>query len=251
MTEYRRLRPNLERVELRRGQALYAAGDRVRYVYFPNDAVVSLLFAVDERRTIELAMEGNEAAVGIATYLGGVSSFPLYVVRDAGTAMRCDVNALTRVTKQPGRLQELLRRYVHALVTQVAQSDICNRFHSIDVRLVRWLLMSRDRASSNELSATHESIARLLGVRRSSITAAASDLHRQSTIDYSRGRIVILDQRGLRAASCSCYGLITRQYDSFLDGRNEGSGIAGASRLSQRSAAAVQGTRVAITNRPR
>ncbi len=196
-------------------------------------------------------MEGNEAAVGIATYLSGVSSFPLYVVRDAGTAMRCDVKALTRAARQRGRLEELLRRYVHALVTQVAQSDVCNRFHSIDMRLARWLLMSRDRAGSNELSATHESIGHLLGVRRSSITAAAGGFHRQDTIDYSRGRIVIPDQRRLRAASCACYGIIKRQYDRFLGGRNERGGIAGAPRLPPRSAAAVQGTRVAITNRPR
>jgi len=216
-TEYRRLRPSLEQVALRENEVLYAPGDVVRYVYFPDDAVASLLFAVDERRTVEVAMEGNEGAVGLAVYLGGVSSCNLSIVRDAGTAMRLEVNVLTRCANQRGRLQDLLRRYVHALVTQVAQSGVCNRFHSIDARLARWLLMTQDRVGSHELRATQESIAHMLGVRRSSVTAAASGFHKQSMIDYCRGRIVIRDQRGLRAASCACYGIIKRQYDSFLE----------------------------------
>lgn len=161
-------------------------------------------------------MEGNEGAVGLAIYLGGVSSCNLSIVRDAGTAMRLEVNALTKCANQGGRLQELLRRYVHALVTQVAQSGVCNRFHNIDARLARWLLMTQDRVGSHELRATQESIAHMLGVRRSSVTAAASSFHRQNIINYSRGRIEILDQHRLGAASCSCYGIIKRQYDSFL-----------------------------------
>lgn len=216
-TEYRRLRPRLEQVALDENEVLYAPGDVVRYVYFPDDAVVSLLFDVDECRTVEVAMEGNEGAVGFAIYLGGVSSCNLSIVRDAGSAMRLEVNALTRCANQRSRLQELLRRYVHALVTQVAQSGVCNRFHNIDARLARWLLMTQDRVGSHELRATQESIAHMLGVRRSSVTAAASGFQRQNIINYSRGRIEILDQRSLRAASCSCYGIIKRQYDSFLN----------------------------------
>ena len=215
-TEYRRLRPSLEQVALDENEVLYAPGDVVRYVYFPDDAVVSLLFDVDQRRTVEVAMEGNEGAVGLATYLGGVSSCNLSVVRDAGTAMRLGVNALTTCANQRGRLQELLRKYVHALVTQVAQAGVCHRFHNIDARLARWLLMTQDRVGSHELRATQESIGHMLGVRRSSVTAAASGFHRQNIINYSRGRIEILDQRSLRAAACSCYGVIKRQYDSFL-----------------------------------
>jgi CRP-like cAMP-binding protein len=215
-TEYRRLRPSLEQVALYANEVLYAPGDIVRYIYFPDDSVVSLLFEVDERRTVEVAMEGNEGAVGLAIYLGGVSSCNLSIVRYAGTAMRLDVTALKRCANQRGRLQELLRRYVHALVTQVAQSGVCNRFHNIDARLARWLLMTQDRVGSHELRATQESIAHMLGVRRSSVTAAASGFHKQNMIDYSRGQIEILNQRRLRAASCSCYGIIKRQYDSFL-----------------------------------
>jgi CRP-like cAMP-binding protein len=215
-TEYRRLWPRLEQVALQANSVLYAPGDVVTHIYFPNDAIVSLLFDVDKRRTVEVAMEGNEGAVGLAVYLGGVRSCNLAKVRDAGTAMRLNVNALTQCATQRGRLQGLLHKSVHALVTQIAQSGVCSRFHSIDERLARWLLMTQDRVGSHELRATQESIARLLGVRRSGVTAAASGFHTQNMITYRRGRIEILDQRRLRSAACSCYGIIKRQYDSFL-----------------------------------
>jgi CRP-like cAMP-binding protein len=202
---------------LHANEVLFAPGDTVRYIYFPDDAVVSLLFDVDEHRTVEVAMEGNEGAVGLAVYLGGVSSCSHAMVRDAGTAIRLEVSMLKRCANRRERLPGLLSKYVHALVTQVAQSGVCNRFHSIDARLVRWLLMTRDRVGSGELYATQESIAHLLGVRRSSVTAAAGSLHKQNLIDYCRGRIEIVDQPGLRAASCPCYGIIKHQYDSFLE----------------------------------
>ena len=215
-TEYRRLWPSLEHVALHSNAVLYAPGDDVSHIYFPNDAVVSLLYDVDERRTVEVAMEGNEGAVGLAVYLGGVKSCNLSIVRDAGTAMRLDVKVLTRCADQRGRLRNLLHKSIHALVTQIAQSGVCNRFHSIDARLAKWLLMTQDRVGSRELHATQESIARMLGVRRSGITASASAFQKQSMIGYRRGRIEILDRRRLRATSCSCYGIIKRQYDSFL-----------------------------------
>jgi len=215
--EYRRLRSSLEQVELSKSQALYAPGDVIDHIFFPDDAVVSLLFDVDERRTVEVAMEGNEGAVGFATYMGGVSSRNLSIVREAGTAQRLAVNSLKRLNMQPNGLPGLLEKYVHALITQVAQSGICNRFHNVDARVARWLLMTQDRLGSNEISATQESIAGVLGVRRSSVSAAASGLHRKKIIHYARGQIKILDQRGLHAASCACYGFMKRQYDSFLD----------------------------------
>jgi CRP-like cAMP-binding protein len=215
--EYRRLRPSLEHVGLNENEVVYSPGNGIKYIYFPEDAIVSQLLNVDGRRTVEVAMEGNEAAVGFATSLGGESSCNLSVVRDAGTAMRLEVRVLNGPAERGGRLQGLLNRYVHAFVTQVAQAAVCSRFHKIDMRLARWLLMSQDRLSSPELRATQQSIANMLGVRRSSVTTAASTLHKHKVIDYSRGRIEILDQRRLRAASCSCYGIIKRQYDSFLD----------------------------------
>lgn len=161
-------------------------------------------------------MEGNEGAVGLAVSLGGLTSCNLSIVRDAGTAMRLEVKDLTRRASQGGRLRDLLSRYVHALVTQVAQSGVCNRFHTIDARVARWLLMTRDRVGTSELRATQESIAHMLGVRRSSVTAAAGGFHKQNLIEYRRGRIEILDLHRLRAVCCPCYGVIKRQYDSFL-----------------------------------
>ena len=215
--EYRRIRPRLEHVHLDENEVVCSPGDGIKYIYFPEDAIVSLLLDVDGRRTVEVAMEGNEAAVGFATFLGGASACNLSIVRDSGTAMRLEVGALNGSTNRSGRLHVLLNKYVHAFVAQIAQAAVCSRFHRIDKRLARWLLMSQDRLNSPALHATQESIARLLGVRRSTITTAASHLHKHKVIDYSRGRINILDQRRLRTASCSCYRLIKRQYDSFLE----------------------------------
>lgn len=216
-TEYRRLRPSLEEVGLHANAVLYAPGDVVKHIYFPNDAIVSLLFEVDGRRTVEVAMEGNEGAVGLAVFLGGVTSCNLSVVRHAGTAMRLEVNGLLRCVDERGRLRDLLHKSVHALLTQIAQSGVCHRFHSVDARLARWLLMTHDRVGSRELCATQESMAHMLGVRRSGVTAAASEFQKHGMIEYRRGRIELLDRRKLRATACSCYGIIKRQYDSFLE----------------------------------
>ena len=214
--EYRALRPSLDEVVLHQDQVLYGPCDVVSHVYFPNDSVVSLLFDVDERRTVEIAMEGNESAVGLAIYLGGVNSLNLSRVQHTGTAMRLPVSALLKSNSRNGDLEGLLRRYIHALVVQIAQLGVCNRFHNIDARFARWLLMAHDRVGSHDLSATQESIASLLGVRRSSITDAAGALHKRSIIDYRRGRIAILDEERLRASSCACYVTMRRQYDNFL-----------------------------------
>ncbi|MCH9675132.1 MAG: Crp/Fnr family transcriptional regulator [Gammaproteobacteria bacterium] len=208
--------PNLSQVALHQNQVLYAPGDVIEHVYFPNDAVSSLLFNVDEQRTVEVAMEGNEGVAGLAIFLGGANSRNQSIVRDAGTAMQLDVKTLQTFSDHCDNFKELLRRYIHALLTQVAQSGVCNRFHNIDARLARWLLMTHDRLDSKELHATQESIAQMLGVRRSSITAAASGFHKRHIIDYHRGRIRILDQARLRAASCACYEMMRHQYDSFL-----------------------------------
>ena len=214
--EYRRLRVSLEQVALQVNQVLYAPGDMVDYIYFPNDVVVSLLLDVDERRTVEMAMEGNEGAVGLAVHLGGVSACNLSVVRNAGTAERLKVDALASCARPGSALRELLHKSAHALAMQIARIGVCGRFHSIDERLARWLLMTQDRVGAPEVHATQESIAHLLGVRRSSVTAAASGFHRRDMIDYRRGRIEILDHGRLLATACSCYGLIKLHYDGFL-----------------------------------
>lgn len=215
-TRYRNLWPGLKRVVLDADRILYPPGDAVTNFYFPIDSVVSLLCKVDEKRTVEVAMEGNESVVGLMIYLGGENSRHLSVVRNAGAAMQVDVGFLTSCAHSPGPLRDLLNKSVHGLVTQIVQSGVCNRFHSVDARVARWLLMTRDRTCSRTFLATQESIARLLGVRRSSVTAAASSFQLQRMIDYRRGRIEILNDEKLHAACCSCYGVIKRQYDSFL-----------------------------------
>lgn len=215
-TRYPDLWPGLKRVALDDDRVLYPPGDVVTKLYFPIDSVVSLLCKVDENRTVEVAMEGNESVVGLMYYLGGESSCHLSVVRNAGAAMQVDVEFLASCAHSPGPLRDLLNKSVHALLTQIVQSGVCNRFHSVDTRLARWLLMTRDRIGSQTFLATQESIARLLGVRRSSVTAAASGFQLKRIIDYRRGRIEILDENELHAACCNCYGVIKRQYDSFL-----------------------------------
>lgn len=215
-TGYQRLQPNLEEVSLHENQVLYGLGDVVSHIYFPNDAIVSLLIEVDDGRRVEVAMEGNEGVAGLAIYLGGLNSCNLSNVRHAGTAMRLPVSALIETERDDG-LAELLRRYVHALVMQIAQLGVCNRFHSFDARLARWLLMTHDRTGTLELNATQISIAKVLGVRRSTVTDAASRLLKRNIIDYRRGRIEIIDRARLINAACTCYGTIKNQYDSFLN----------------------------------
>lgn len=214
---YLRLRSSLEEIVLHEDEVLYGLGDKVRHLYFPNDAIVSMLVRVNEGRTVEVAMEGNEGVAGSATYLGGSTACFLSSVRHAGTAMRLPVSALAESTIRHTGLEKLLRRYVHALFLQTAQLGVCNRFHAFDARFARWLLMTRDRTSEPELRSTQTSIAQVFGVRRSTVSEAAGGLLKQDVIDYCRGRIRILDPARLRDAACPCYGIVKRQYDSFLD----------------------------------
>lgn len=213
--DYGQLQPSLKRVHLAASEVLFAPGNAVRYVYFPNDAVVSLFFGIDGGRRVEVAMEGNEGAVGLAASLGELRSCTLSVVRDAGSALRLDANVMRQPDHPHLRLQRLLNRHVNALLIQIAQAGVCNRFHSVEARLARWLLMTQDRVGSPNLIATQKSIAHMLGVRRSSITAAARQFLRRKTINYSRGHIEVLDHSALAASACSCYDIIKRQYDAF------------------------------------
>ena len=215
--DYQRLQPNLEEVSLHEDQVLYGMGDVVSHVYFPNNAIVSLLIEVDEGRTVEVAMEGNEGVAGLAIYHGGLNSCNLSNVRHAGTAMRLPVSALAERANRHDDLENLLRRYIHALFMQISQLGVCNRFHSFDARFARWLLMTHDRTGTLELNATQISMAQILGVRRSTVTDAAGGFLKQNIINYRRGRIEILDRTRLRDAACSCYGKIKLRYDSFLD----------------------------------
>ena len=202
---YGRLSPNLELVTLTFGEVLYEPGDPIRHVYFPNDSLVSLLTIVDRHLALEVGMVGREGMVGVAFALGIVTSPVRAMVQGAGSAMRLKA---TRFRSEFGR-SEILRRqvllYTHALMAQVAQTAACNRFHVVEARLARWLLMTRDRVASDQFHLTHEFLGHMLGVRRVGVTNAAHALRRRNLIDYSRGDIAIMNGRGLEAASCSCY----------------------------------------------
>lgn len=215
--DYKQLQPNIRPVHLAASEVLFAPGKPARYLYFPDDAVVSLMFGLEGRLPVEVAMEGNEGAVGLAASLGELRSCTLSVVRHAGSALQLDAKAMRPPGHPHFHLQSLLNRNVSALLVQVAQTGVCSRFHSVEARLARWLLMSQDRVGSPNLIATQESIARMLGVRRSSITAAARGLLRRGTISYSRGHIHVLDHSALMASACSCYDIIRRHYETSPD----------------------------------
>ncbi|MDQ3712133.1 MAG: Crp/Fnr family transcriptional regulator [Acidobacteriota bacterium] len=210
------LLPDLEQITLTLSEVLYHRGDVIRYVYFPSDSMVSLLSSVGDRSTLEVSVVGNEGMTGIPVFLGIKKSLYKMVVQGAGTALRMKASSLRKHANNNGRLQALLQLYTHALLMQVSQSVACNRFHSIEARLARWLLAMRDRLDSNEFRLTQEFLSNRLGVRREIINKAATALQKQQLISYSRGVLTILDATGLEAVSCTCYQSIKEEYDGFL-----------------------------------
>ena len=211
--EYKRLQTHLEPIELKFGQALYEPGKAIRYVYFPIDCLISLLTAVDKRRTLEVGMVGNEGMAGMPFILGMGVSGVRAIVQGAGTALRMASAPFRIEFDRNPSLQGALYRYTYALMAQVSQTAACNRFHEAEPRLSRWLLMTRDRVGSDEFPLTHEFLAHMLGVRREGVTEAASALKRRKLISYNRGKIRILDVRGLKASSCSCYQIVKTVFD--------------------------------------
>lgn len=206
--EYKRLVPHLEVVRLAPGRILYHAGDTVRHVYFPIGGMISLLTTTENGRTIEIAMIGNEGMAGIPVILGDGAAPYQVMVQLGGNALRARADALRAAFNRGERLHGLLLRYTHALFTQVAQSAACNRFHTVEERLCRWLLVSRDRVQTDTIRLTQEFLSHMLGVPRSSVSEAAGALKSEGLIAYSRGKITILDRRGIEAASCECYRLV-------------------------------------------
>ena len=203
--EYKRLKAHLEPIELKFGQVLYEPGESIRHVYFPVDCLISLLTAVDKRRTLEVGMVGNEGMAGMPFILGMGVSGVRAIVQGGGTALRM-ASAPFRIEFDRNRpLQDALYRYTYALMAQVSQTAACNRFHEAEPRLSRWLLMTRDRVGADEFSLTHGFLAHMLGLRREGVTEAASALKRRKLISYTRGKIKILDVRALKKSSCSCY----------------------------------------------
>ncbi|HLL77570.1 MAG TPA: Crp/Fnr family transcriptional regulator [Pyrinomonadaceae bacterium] len=209
--EYRRLLPQLERFTMPLAEVLYEPGDPIRHVYFPNDSIVSLLSVVAERSTLEVGLVGNEGMAGIPVFMGVGTSRNRALVQGAGTAMRMKAAALRTESERLGPLHRLLRRYSHSLLTQVAQTAACNRFHMVDARLARWLLMTHDRSQSDEFHMTQEFMSNMLGVRREGVNKAATALQRDELISYSRGHVRVLDRAGLEAVSCECYRVIKEE----------------------------------------
>ena len=214
--EYQRLAPNLERVYLKLGASLVESGQAMRHVYFPSDSIVSLLCLMEDGNSTEIAVVGAEGIVGISLFMGGETTPSRAIVQSAGTAYRLMGQLLKDEFYRAGPLQRLLLRYTQALITQMAQTAVCNRHHSLDQQLCRWLLLSLDRLSTNELLMTQELIANMLGVRREGVTESAGKLQRAGLISYHRGRIVILDRPGLEARVCECYKVVKKEYDRLL-----------------------------------
>src|ERR1043166_6406407 len=215
MDEYQRLLPKLEPLPLVFGEVIYESGDLIRNVYFPTSGIISLLAAVEDRATLEVGIVGREGMVGLPAFMGVKTSRNRAVVQGAGAAMRMKASALPSECEKSGSLTRLLRRYTHSRLTQIAQGAACNRFHPIDARLARWLLMTRDRMGTDGFRLTQEFLANMLGVRREGVNKAACAIQQKHLISYSRGNLLILDRVGLRAMACHCYGIIKAEY-AFL-----------------------------------
>jgi len=215
-SESGRMLPHLELVYMSLGEALYESGDQLNHVYFPTTAIVSLLYELEDGASAEIAVVGNEGIVGIALFMGGDTMSNRAVVQSAGHAYRMDGRLLKQEFNRAGVLQHLLLRYTLAMATQMAQTAVCNRHHSVDQQLCRWLLLSLDRLPSNELSMTQELIANMLGVRRQGVTEAAGKLQSAGLIHYSRGRITVLDRPGLEARVCECYEVVRKEFRHLL-----------------------------------
>jgi CRP-like cAMP-binding protein len=214
--ELDRLRPNLELVSMPLGDVLYESGSQLSHVYFPTTSIVSLLYVIEDGSSAEIAVVGNEGIVGVALFMGGETTPSRGIVQSAGHAYRLGGPHLKREFMRAGELQHVLLRYTQALLTQMAQTGVCNRHHSVDQRLCRWLLLTFDRLPSNELTMTQELIANLLGVRREGVAEAAGKLQKAGLIRYNRGRIVVVDRPGLEARSCECYAVVKKEFDRLL-----------------------------------
>ncbi len=214
--DFDHISPYLERVPMKLGSVLYESGTTLQHVYFPTDSIVSLLYVMEDGDSGEISVVGNEGIVGISLFMGGESTPSRAVVQSAGSAYQLPGQRLKDEFHRHGDLQVLLLRYTQSLITQMAQTAVCNRHHSIDQQLCRWLLLSLDRLAGNRLSMTQELIANMLGVRREGVTEAAGKLQKLGVIEYSRGRITVLDRPRLEQLSCECYAVVKRETDRLL-----------------------------------
>jgi CRP-like cAMP-binding protein len=217
--EWQRWLPQLERVEMPLGQVLYESGTTLSHVYFPLTAIVSLLYVMENGASAEIAVVGNEGIVGISLFMGGESTPSRAVVQSAGDGFRLNAQTMKDEFNRAGPVLHLLLRYTQALITQMAQTAVCNRHHSLDQQLCRWLLLSLDRLQGNDLVMTQELIANMLGVRREGVTEAALMLQKVGLIRYARGHISVLDRPGLEQRTCECYAVVKKEYDRLLPER--------------------------------
>jgi CRP-like cAMP-binding protein len=214
--EWERWQPLLERVEMPLGEVLYESGATLTHIYFPITAIISLLYVMENGASAEIAVVGNEGLVGVSLFMGGESTPSRAVVQSAGQGFRLQAQLMKNEFNRAGPVLHLLLRYTQALLTQMSQTAVCNRHHSLDQQLCRWLLLSLDRLRTNELTMTQELIANMLGVRREGVTEAAHKLQEAGLISYARGHIKVLDRPGLEKRTCECYAVVKREYDRLL-----------------------------------
>ena len=215
-TDYERLQPHLELIPMKLGDVLYESGSKLRYVYFPTTSIVSLLYVMEDGASAEIAIVGNEGILGISLFMGGDTTPSRAIVQSAGYGVRLKAELLKNEFGRFGPAMHLLLKYTQALITQMAQTAVCNRHHTVDQQLCRWLLLSLDRLESNELTMTQELIANMLGVRREGVTEAAGKLQDAGLIRYRRGKINVIDRPGLEARSCECYQVVKTEFDRLL-----------------------------------
>jgi CRP-like cAMP-binding protein len=217
--ESQRWLPLLESIDLQLGQVLYESGTTLSHVYFPTTAIVSLLYVMENGASAEIAVVGNEGIVGISLFMGGESTSSRAVVQSAGKGFRLKAQMMKEEFNRAGPVLHLLLRYTQALITQMSQTAVCNRHHTLDQQLCRWLLLSLDRLDGNQLVMTQELIANMLGVRREGVTEGALKLQHAGLIQYARGHITVLDRAALEKRSCECYAVVKREYERLLPPR--------------------------------
>jgi CRP-like cAMP-binding protein len=214
--EFKRLQPHLEEVALKLGQVLYESGDRLDHVYFPTTAIISLLYIMEDGGTAEIGVIGNEGFLGVSFILGGDTTSNRAVVQSEGGAFRMDTKTLKAEFERGGIFQNLLLRYTQALLSQISQTAVCNRLHSLEQQLCRWLLLSHDRLDSDKLVMTHNLISNMLGVRREGVTLSTVKLVKQNLIKNVRGTITVLDRKGLEDLVCECYQVVNVEYNRLM-----------------------------------
>jgi CRP-like cAMP-binding protein len=220
--EWKKWEPSLERVQMPLGLVLYEPGVALRHVYFPITSIISLLYVMENGASAEIAVVGNEGLVGVSLFMGGQSTPSRAVVQSAGIGCRLSSEVMMSEFNKAGPVLHLLLRYTQALITQMSQTAVCNRHHSLDQQLCRWLLLSLDRLHGDELIMTQGLIANMLGVRREGVTEGALKLQKAGLITYARGHITVLDRSGLEARTCECYAVVKREYDRLLPARVAG-----------------------------